>query len=245
MKNKGLIIFLITFLSIIVIGLTFFFILLLNGKINFKNIGLFSKKSTTVIAEKVYENTSVNSISIDSDVTDITIKKSNTNDLKVVVYGDKSKDKVDVDSSSNKLDIKYKGKKCYFLCINKKLGSIEVYVPDGYGKDITIKNDVGDINLENSIASLNIRNDVGDIKVKSIGRYVKIRNDVGDIKISSLNITEDSSIENDIGDIEIENAIHVNIDAKTDVGEKNINDNDKKSDVTLKLRNDVGDIDVN
>ena len=244
MKNKGLIIGLISFLSILVIGLTVLFILLLNGKINFKNLGFFSKKSTTVIAEKQYDGT-INSIKIDSDVTDITIKNSDTNELKVVVYGDKKNDSIDIDNDGDKLDIKFKGKKCHFICINRKVGSIEISVPNGYGKNIKIKNDTGDIKIENSVASLKIENDIGDIKVKSVGKDIDIRNDVGDIKIGDLNITSDSKIRNDIGDIEIEYTQNVKIDAKTDVGEKEINGNDKNSSVDLEIRNDVGDIIVN
>lgn len=244
MKNKGLIIGLISFLSILVIGLTILFILLLNGKINFRNIGFFSKKSTIVIAEKQY-NDIIGSININSDVTDITIKNSDSNELKVVVYGDKNKDRVNIEKDGNDLNIKYKGKKCYFVCMNKKIGSIEISVPNGYGKNITIKNDTGDIKIENSVASLKIENDVGDIKVGAIGKYVDIRNDIGDIKIGDLNITKDSKIRNDIGDIEIKFTKDVKIDAKTDVGEKEVNGNNKNASVELEIRNDIGDINVN
>ena len=243
MKNKGLIIGLITFLSVIVILLSVFFVLLLNGKIGFKNLGFFTKKSKTVIEEKEFSDT-FDSINISSDVSDITFKVSKTNDIRVVVYGDRKEDKVNFKKDDDTLNITYKSKKCRFICMRKYTGSIEVYVPDNYSKNITIENDTGDIEI-NSGRSIRIRNDVGDIKIKNVDKYLSIRNDVGDIKITNLNITSDSSIRNDVGDITIENASNIKFDAKTDVGEKEIKGNDKKSDITLEIRNDVGDIEVN
>jgi len=66
----------------------------------------------------------------------------------------------------------------------------------------------------------------------------------GDIKIKNVKIKEDSVIKCDYGDIKIEESEDVYIDANVDFGEVKIKENDRHSEITLKIDADCGDIKV-
>ena len=260
MKNKGLIIFFITILLIISIGLIVFMVGALNNKVNFKNFSLKNSVSNELIVDQVYED-NFSKIEIDSEAGDIYIKESDNDNVKVVIYGDKNK--TTVDKNDNNLVINAKAKKCVGFCFNFKKAKIEVYIPKDYSNKIKIDSNYGDIEVDDFTSSkieinndygdikidgvykLKVENDYGDIKVKNITGSLNIENDYGDIKIDNINITDDSSIKSDFGDIRIGDTNEVYIDAKTDLGDVKINNNYNKSDITLKIRNDCGDIKVN
>ena len=129
------------------------------------------------------------------------------------------------------------------------------------GNTVKVDNDYGDIEIEKSnlltinedcgdviISSTNdaiVKNSYGDIKIKSVNNYLHLENDCGDIELNNINLTKDSYIKNDYGDIEIGNTNELFIDAKTDLGKVKIKNNYHKSDITLKIENDCGDIKVN
>ncbi len=108
----------------------------------------------------------------------------------------------------------------------------------------TINESAGDVEI-NKVNSIDIKNNYGDVKITEINEYVKIDSDAGDIKINNLKITKDSTIETNTGDIKIDNTNEIYIDSKTDIGETRINKNNDKSEITLKIKNNVGDIRVN
>ena len=51
--------------------------------------------------------------------------------------------------------------------------------------------------------------------------------------------------ENNLGDIKILNTNEIYFDAKTNLGDTKINNNYNKSEITLKIQNDCGDIEIN
>lgn len=156
-------------------------------------------------------------------------------------YGD-----IEIESFENaKLDIKedagdIKIEKANIVNINNNYGDIKI----NEIKEGTIKEAAGDITI-NKVNSIDIKNNYGDTKIEEINEYVRIDGDAGDIKIINLNITKDSSIDTNVGDIRIENTNDIYIDAKTDVGSAKVNSNNNKSEITLKIDNNVGDIKVN
>ena len=259
MKNKGLIITLIIVLVILTAAVSALFILLLNGK-SF-NFSSFNKPAT----KEVYNNTFDNipqKVVINTDDANIDIKHSEDEKVSLVILADDKKNKVDVDYNSDTLNIEIKNK-CHAFCFNTKKGKIELSLPSTFENNIYINNDVGDINVDQfASAYLNIETDVGDVDVKEINN-TKIDSDVGDINIGLVNskliidtdtgdvtidnaiINKDSKITTDVGDIKIKNIDNVYVNAKTDVGNKKIKNNKKDSDITLKLKTDVGDIKVN
>ena len=129
------------------------------------------------------------------------------------------------------------------------------------GKEIRVKNNYGDIkieeaysvDLEESAGDINIgkvydakiENNLGDININEVLNFVDIEEDCGDIKIDSLTINENSNIINNLGDIKIGSTNEIYIDAETDLGDIKINENFRKSEITLSIKNDCGDIKVN
>lgn len=294
MKNKGLIITLISILSLIIIGLIVGLILLLNGSINFNHIVFNSKVVEELVYDEKYENKYEN-IKIESNAAQIIIKQSNDENIYAKVYGEK--DRIKIDENTNTLKININTKKCNFLCFNYKIYKLELFIPANYDKQIEINNDYGDIsittfeflnltineksgdvdietinnlNINNnygditisnvnkvdidedcgdieikSVKEANIENNYGDIKIGNIDGFFNIKEDCGDIEIKNINLTKNSKIKNSYGDIKIGNTNEIFIDAETDLGDKDINNNYRKSEITLEIDNSCGDIEVN
>ncbi len=294
MKNKKWIITLIILLSIIMVVLSIFFIDLLQNGFKFKGFRIGIQSSNELILDKTYEE-KFNNIVIDATTSEIFIKRSNTENIKAVIYG--KKDYTEVDTNLETLNIKTSEKNCIGFCFNQKSSKIEIYLPEEYDGNINIKNDYGDISIEeflnaninvledcgdvlilggniikvdnnygnieigeSNVSTINedcgdviisntndatIKNSYGDIKIKSINNYLYLSNDCGDIELNNINLKKDSYIKNDYGDIELGNTNELFIDAKTDLGKVKIKNNYHKSDITLKIENDCGDIVVN
>lgn len=123
--------------------------------------------------------------------------------------------------------------------INSNYGNIKIIE----GNNINIKQDFGDTNID-TVSNIDIEINYGDIKINNILEYINAQNDCGDIKINSLNLIKNSSITNNLGNIRINNTNEIYIDATVDLGNIKINNNYNKSDVTLKIDNDCGDITI-
>lgn len=128
------------------------------------------------------------------------------------------------------------------------------------GKTVNIKNKYGDIQLDKAIEAkinqsagdvkvgevndINVENNYGDIKINNVYNSLKVEEDCGKVKIDNLNIKENSFIENNLGDIKIGSTNEIYIDASIDLGDIKINQNYPKSEITLKIKNNCGDIKV-
>lgn len=296
MNNKTLKIILIIFLSILVIGLSVFFVNILTNK-NFR-FGHFSfghKVSNELVFNQEYE-TVFDTIKIDSKSSDIEVKEGNESKVKVVIYGDK--DETNVEVVNNKLNIKSNEKGCIGFCFNMTIAKIEVYLPSSYSGNINIENNYGDVNIGNfdnlilyatldagdikvdslktgkiknsygdikisgyskelnidqdcgdvevsEVDRIKLENNYGDINIGKVNEYLQIKEDCGDVEIASLNLKENSSIHNSYGDIKIGSTNEIYINAKTSLGDTKVNNNYQKSDVTLTIDNNCGDIRVN
>lgn len=229
MKNKGLIITLITFLSVIAIALIIFMIFLLNGKIRFSYFALSYKVSEELVLDEVYEE-DFEKLVVTADTSDIEIKVSSDDKVRVVIYGEK--EDIKVDTSNQELSIVSKGKKCIGFCWNMKLDKIEVYLPDSFEYFIEIKNNYGDIKIEKFLnANIKVEEDCGDVSILG-GNQVTVNNDYGDIKVEEANtvIVDEScgdviigtvsnaTIENNYGDIEVAKVLNY-LDIEQDCGD--------------------------
>ena len=199
MNNKTLKIILIIFLSLLVIGLSVFFVNILTNKdFRFGHFSFGHKVSNELVFNQEYE-TIFDTIKIDSKSSDIEIKEGNESKVKVVIYGDK--DETNVEVVNNKLNIKSNEKKCIGFCFNMTIAKIEVYLPNGYSGNINIENNYGDVNIGNfDNLILDATLDAGDIKVDSL-KSGKIKNSYGDIKI--LGYSKELEIDQDCGDVEV------------------------------------------
>ncbi|MBP3635179.1 MAG: DUF4097 family beta strand repeat protein [Bacilli bacterium] len=174
---------------------------------------------------------------------------------KLVIYIPENFDK-NIIINNNYGDIKVESFNNAKLDIEEDCGDViiesasEINVKNNYG-DIEINNannakveeECGDVKI-GTVNNLNVRNSYGYIIIKKINKYLDIKDDCGDIKIDTISLTENSKIVNDYGDIRINNIKDVYIDAKTDLGDVKINNNYHKSDITLKIENDCGDIEI-
>lgn len=268
--TKGIKIFLIVLLSVLVVGLLGIMIYFMSGG----NFGI--KTSNKLVFEKKYESNK--EIYIDADASKIEINTSDVDEIKVLVYSDDDM-KNDIKSSDTNIKINSKKVKKRFISINQKLAKIEIYIPTNYDKlinidtrvgdididsiltgKVKIKSDVGDIDIKevndleidanvgdveiDKVKSADIDIDVGDLEIDTISEYMDISLNCGDLEIDKVNLIKDSKIELDLGDVEINNISNIYIDAKTDLGDVKINNNYKNADITLTIENDTGDIDI-
>ena len=156
-------------------------------------------------------------------------------------YGDieiASFENINIDIKEDAGDIKIE--KANIVNINNNYGDIKI----NEIKNGTIKESAGDVEIQ-KVDSIDIKNNSGDVKITEINEYVKIDGDAGDIKIEKLNITKDSSIDTNVGEVTISKTNDIFIDAETDVGKAKIQENNNKSQITLKIESNVGDIKVN
>lgn len=126
---------------------------------------------------------------------------------------------------------------------------------------VDIENDYGNITIDKvnsayiiesagnvkigTVDNLKVENDYGNIEIKKVLNHVDIIEDCGNVEIDELFINEDSKIVNNLGNIKIRNTNEIFIKATTDLGKVQINNNYEKSDITLTIENDCGDIKVN
>ena len=101
----------------------------------------------------------------------------------------------------------------------------------------------GNVKID-EVNDIKVDNKFGDIKIGRINNYLDINDNCGDIEINSININKNSSIKNNYGDIEIKSTNEIYIDAKTSLGDTKVKNNNKNSDIILKIDNDCGDIEV-
>ena len=109
---------------------------------------------------------------------------------------------------------------------------------------VNIVSDCGDVKINNA-NSVKIENSFGDTEIKNVTEYVNITSDCGDIEIGNMTLVRNSKIKSDLGDVSIEKISNVFIDATVDLGEIDIKNNDRQSNITLTIENNCGDIEVN
>lgn len=85
----------------------------------------------------------------------------------------------------------------------------------------------------------------GDINLGTVNNYLNLKSTTGDIEISSANLNKNSKIDSGTGDVKINNTTGCYIEAKSKIGDTNIENNDRKSNVTLTINSRIGDIKVN
>lgn len=266
MKNKGLIITLIIILFIVIIGLTAFLYLSLSGKLNFQtSFKILGTKSSNIIFDNSYEIDSIDNLEILSSAGNINFKESTDDKIRVVAYG-KNNEELKVSLEENKLKVnysEYKSSNFYIgINVNFNINDIIIYIPKDYSKEINIDADYGDIeiiDLENAtinikedcgnvklgkVKNISIESNYGDVEITEILSKFTIESDYGDIKIEKVQITENSYIKSDYGNVKIKETNDIYIDAKTNLGDVNINTNNRHSEITLKIEGDCGDIKV-
>ena len=262
MKNNGLIITAIIVLSIVVFLLVMFLVMCLTGRISFRGGIMFGlgSKSTNVIYDNQFELEKVSNIEIREDAGDVIIKETSDDNIKVVLYGDDSNDaKVDLNNGKLNVDNTHKKTKLF----GGRKNEIIIYIPSNYSNEIKVKNNYGNCeitDLENSTLNINcdagdvevgkiknatIKCNYGNIEVKEILNNCEIKADCGNIKIDRISIQENSSIKANLGNVDINSTNDIYIEADVDLGKTNIANNNRNSNITLKIKCDCGNITIN
>lgn len=233
MKNKKLTIFMICFLSIIVIALIIFLTLSLINKNFLKGFSFKTNVSNNKVIDKVYEEV-VGKIRIDVKSGQLEIKNGNDNEMHIVIYGDNDRNSVDL--RNNELVITSSEKSCVGICFNQTISKVEVYLPMDYEGNININSNYGDIKIEQfDNATIDASMSAGDIVTDSLN-VAKIMNKYGDITINGY--VKKISVEEKCGDVLINNAD--NIEVVNNFGDIKINKVNKYLDV----KDDCGDIKI-
>jgi len=114
------------------------------------------------------------------------------------------------------------------------LGNLNKVMIDASTGDVKIK-EVNDIKVEIN---------TGDIKIESVNNSIDLDVNAGDIKIQKIDIKENGRIKLDTGNVKISKVGDIYVDAKTDLGSLKVQGDNRKSDITLTIRNNFGDIKV-
>ena len=254
MKNKCIIITLIILLSIIIFFLVMFLVMYLTGRINQTNGILFfgSRESTNIIFDKTYSVEDINNIDIRQDAGNVIFRETSEDNIQVIVYGEDEND-VDVNFNQNNLSIDNTHKKKFILFNFGVIAKdIVVYVPSTYSKEIKVKNDYGNcemLDLENATVDIdcdcgNVKFDLGNTEIKEILNKCDIKADCGNVEIDTISIQEDSTIKADLGNVDINKTNDIYIKSEADLGKTNISQNNRNSEITLKINCDCGNVTV-
>lgn len=247
-NNRGLIITVIALLSIIVLllaGILGFAITSGNRYLSFDKW----KNHDTVVYDESFDSSNISDIIINSNYGDITVKKSNNNKIRIVARGGNAEHiNVNTDSSKLTLNISNPDKITRFpLFNNVNISSdVDIYLPDNTPDVLVINSNLGDVDIDNQInTALEINSNCGDISAEKLYGSFDIHTDLGDIDIKAININKDSSADTNMGDIDIEYTNNIKIDYSTSLGTSDIKNNNTFSDITLTVKTDLGDIEIN
>ncbi len=238
MKKNRPIVTIIGLLCIIIIALIIAMIIFIKKNNDYSFIRKYGETIKELQVDKTYENT-FNKILIDTEATDIEIKKSQNETTQLKVYAEEDKVEVteNVYENLSELKIKVKTTPCKFLCLNfnKKISKIELYIPENYDKEIKIENNYGNIDVESfKNLNLNIDEDAGNIKIDAANK-VDIKNNYGDITINEI---IEGKLNSSAGNIEV-NKVNI-IDAKNNHGNTKI----KEINEYVRIDADAGDIKI-
>ena len=272
MKNKSLIIAFIVFLVIIIAALLMIMVKFINGG-SFMMFGhSVSKEKVLEQIYDLYEtvNIDTNMADINIKVNDENNIKVVIYGDKERTNVEEKEEKLNIETKMKKCNVfcfnykiaqvniyvpvNYKGN----IIINSDIGDVTIERLENLSLDLTtnvgdteidsinsanISSKTGDINIK-KINNIVVDTNVGDIRIDSVNEYLNLKSNTGDIKIKEVYLTKNSNITNNVGDIKIDSTNEIYIDYKTDIGDAKVENNYRKSDVVLKIINNIGDIRV-
>lgn len=124
--------------------------------------------------------------------------------------------------------------------INDNAGDIDIMA----AKSVKVTSDAGDLDL-GSIETITVESNAGDTKINECFGELHLKTNAGDIDINELQLSKNSDIKADSGDVKILNSGNIYTDAHADFGDVNVQNNNRKSDIELKIETHAGDIKVN
>ena len=67
---------------------------------------------------------------------------------------------------------------------------------------------------------------------------------MGKVSLDEVHLLSDSTITLSLGDLDIKRLSNAYVDAKTDLGDIDVENNDRNAPYTLTIKNDVGDVTI-
>lgn len=212
--NNSTIVKIILYVIFIIILLTFMIFTLFKREFVFS----FGDYDKVELHNEVYEMGDVGKLDVDLVSTDLTIKYSEDERIRIVIYGKEGrKDRYIISNENKSLKIEEKAYSsfCFGFCFYNE--EVVVYLPESYNNDIDIKGTSGDINIMNDYyGKMNIQTVSGEINVLDVGDIIA-NSTSGDIMINNA---KDVDVNSTSGEISIKSAN--NVKAETTSGDINI-----------------------
>lgn len=216
-------------------------------------------KDITLVDEYISDS-EVDIIRLKLYSTDVILKESNDDKVKISYYSNQENNgKIEYLDNTITIDEEEQDVSCTGFCSIKRY--VEVYVPTSYNGSYKINTVSGDIKSEinlnnnvnivttsgdiylNEVSDLDITTTSGDIYIDTLTDKTNIITTSGTIHIDTLHIIENSSIITTSGDVLIkDNQSECYIDTNTNSGDIKVNNNNRKSDIILKIKTTSGDI---
>ena len=113
----------------------------------------------------------------------------------------------------------------------------------GSGNEVTLQTSSGNIKA-GDFNKLSAEASSGDIEINRIEEYCNLKTSSGNIDIEALNIIENSTINAKSGNVDINGKNDIYVETETGSGNDNVNTNNRKSDIVLKITTTSGNINV-
>ena len=234
----------------------------LDIKINVSDLIVEENNQNTIKVEIYSNNIKKYDISETKELIKVSVENKKTS---FVNFGKAPYVKITVPIGYNKIiavdsrvgDVKIKKIKDATLNVKTETGDLKVDEIDKVTAIISVgdikinkvnklisKSKTGDTKI-GEVKNISCKNTTGDIKINKVKESMVLETKTGDVKIETAIISKNSSIISDVGDVKIQNTKGCYVEAKTNVGDTKINNNDRKSDVVLTITSRIGDIKVN
>ena len=211
MNNRNILISLIVALTIICVSLVVGMVILINNKSFDFRFGFdFGSVKLNLIDSFEEEGNSISKLDFNLYSTDVEIKESNTDNLKIEYYSNKEEEKlIKKENSIVFIDENENNVFCIGICNNRR--KVVVYVPSSYIGSYDIKTNSGDVKSNINIMDndIQIETKSGDVYLKDINT-INIITISGDVKINKVNKIDLNTISGDIEIKEINKYINLN-----------------------------------
>lgn len=238
--NKGLVIFTISLLIVVILLLGGILFVGIRGGNIFEGFKFnFSAGKAEKIIEKEFEIEDFDNVDINFDAGNVEINESVDNKVKVEIYAEEEyKDKYSVDINDRTLNIIEKKFNEFRFGINMKERKVVVTLPKGFSNNINTKTDAGNIKIANfENATVNIKADAGNINLGDV-KDAEIVTDAGNVKVETVNKCK---IKTDAGNVNIVK-VNESLDINVNAGNVKIQEVDLK--VDSKIVTDFGNVTV-
>ena len=210
---------LITAISLSVSGIIIFLAVMTAYGFDFSKLDTEEYKTDTYNIEEDF-----NDIEIENDTADISFVLSESNNCKVVCYGQKyKKSSATVTDGVLKISSLYDTNKKWYdhIGINIKSQKITLYLPKSEFDSISVKESTGDIDIKNLTANtLNIDVSTGEIKINNVlCQNFSSNGSTGDVILKNVKADNKISIKRSTGNVILRDCDGKNITVKTSTGD--------------------------